>query len=134
MKHLGAFDELYIYDPANNKNIITAILYFEKFDDKMLTHFKNRMLKYKRLRSKLVQFLDQYYLKEFGINELLEVTEDAFIKATHNCKGEPLTSDQALIDFLTHESANPFDENGLFYKIIAVEDFSVPEETCALLK
>ena len=54
MKHLGAFDELYIYDPANNKNIITAILYFEKFDDKMLTHFKNRMLKYKRLRSKLV--------------------------------------------------------------------------------
>ena len=58
MKHLGTFDELYLYDPAVNKSIITAILYFDKFDDKMLTHLKNRMLKYKRLRSKFVRFLD----------------------------------------------------------------------------
>ena len=93
MKHLGTFDELYLYDPVVNKNIITAILYFDKFDDKMLTHLKNRMLKYKRLRSKFVRFLDQYYLKEYSFNELIDVTEDAFVKASHNHKGDPLTND-----------------------------------------
>ena len=46
LTHLGAFDELYLYDSANNRSIISAILYFDKFDDKMLTHLKNRMLKY----------------------------------------------------------------------------------------
>ena len=124
MKHLGTFDELYLYDPSVNKSIITAILYFDKFDDKMLTHLKNRMLKYKRLRSKFVQFLDQYYLKEYTFDELIDVTEDAFVKATHNHKGDPLTNDQALVDFLTHESGTPFDENSLWYKVVAVENYS----------
>ena len=82
------------------------------------------MLKYKRLRSKFVRFLDQYHLKEYSFNELVDATEDAFVKATHNHKGETLTTDQALVDFLTHENSLPFDENGLFFKVIAVENFT----------
>jgi hypothetical protein len=65
LTHIGTFDELQLYDKSTNKTIITATLYFEKFNaDLMLTNLKQRMLKYKQLRSTFVKFLDQYYLKE----------------------------------------------------------------------
>ena len=54
LRHIGTFDELFLYDTSTNKSVITTILYFDKFDDKILTHLKNRMLKYRRLRSHFV--------------------------------------------------------------------------------
>ena len=84
LKHIGTFDELFLYDTSTNKSVITAILYFDKFDDKILTHLKNRMLRYRRLRSRFVQILDSYYLKEFGIDRLMEAVEDAFVKVEVN--------------------------------------------------
>ena len=63
LQHIGGIDEHYLYDMANNKSIITAILYFDKSDERILTHFKT-MLRYRRLRSKFVKFLGDYYLKE----------------------------------------------------------------------
>ena len=54
LRHIGTFDELFLYDTSTNKSVITAILYFDKFDDRMLTHLKNRMLRYRRLRSRFV--------------------------------------------------------------------------------
>ena len=54
LRHIGTFDELFLYDTTTNKSVITALLYFDKFDDKILTHLKNRMLKYRRLRSRFV--------------------------------------------------------------------------------
>ena len=84
LKHIGTFDELFLYDTSTNKSVITAILYFDKFDDKILTHLKNRMLRYRRLRSRFVQIFDSYYLKEFGIDRLMEAIEDAFVKVEVN--------------------------------------------------
>ena len=66
---------IYLHDTAMNKPIITSVLYFDKFDHTMLDYMKERMLKYRRLRSGFVQFLDQYYLKEFGQTKLDEAIE-----------------------------------------------------------
>ena len=38
-----------------------------------------------------------------------------------------LKTEQALVDFLTHEVSTPFDKNGLLYKVFVVEDFSETE-------
>jgi hypothetical protein len=84
LRHIGTFDELFLYDTSTNKSVITAILYFDKFDDKILTHLRNRMLRYRRLRSRFVQVFDSYYLKEFGIDRLMEVIEDTFVKVEVN--------------------------------------------------
>ena len=84
LRHIGTFDELFLYDTSTNKSIITAILYFDKFDDKILTHLRNRMLRYRRLRSRFVQVFDSYYMKEFDVDRLLEVIEDTFVKVEVN--------------------------------------------------
>ena len=71
LQSLGTFDGLYTFDQSNNKVIIPAICYFEKFDgDTILTHMKNRSLQYKRLRSTFVKCLDQNYLKELDADTL----------------------------------------------------------------
>ena len=75
LKHIGTFDNIYFHDTAVNKPIITSVLYFDKFDHTMLDYMKERMLKYRRLRSGFVQFLDQYYLKEFSQAKLDEAVE-----------------------------------------------------------
>ena len=128
LRHIGTFDELFLYDTGTNKSVITAIMFFDKFDgNKILTHLKNRMLRYRRLRSRFVQVFDSYYLKEFGIHRLLEVVEDAFVKVEVNAQGAKLNTEQALVDFLTHEVSTPFDKNGPLYKVFVVEDFSETE-------
>jgi len=71
LTHIGTFDELQLYDKSTNKTIITATLYFEKFNaDLMLTNLKQRMLRYKQLRSTFVKVLDQYYLKEMTTEQV----------------------------------------------------------------
>ena len=75
LKHIGTFDNIYLHDTAVNKPIITSVLYFDKFDHTMLDYMKERMLKYRRLRSGFVRFLDQFYLKEFGQAKLDEAIE-----------------------------------------------------------
>ena len=87
LKHIGTFDELYMYDKSTNKVIITAILYFDKFDEAILSHLKRKMLRYRRLRSKFVKVFGEYYLKELDIDELMELSEDAFVKVDTNNRG-----------------------------------------------
>ena len=122
---LGSFDELYIYEQANNKTIIPAILYFDKFDgDTMLTHFKNNTLKYQRLRSTFVKVLDQWYLKEIDYDTLMKSVEDNFVKVEQTSLGNPIDSDAALAEFYTTEMNIPFEEGKLFFKVFVVENFS----------
>ena len=124
-KHLGAFDGIYIYDMSNNKVIIPAILYFDKFDgDSMLTHMKSKILKYKRLRSTFVNVFDQWYLKELAVDKLMNAVDDAFLKVEQNYKGDPIKTEKALIDFLANEVSIPFEEGKLFYKVFVVENYS----------
>ena len=33
LRHIGGLDELQLYDMSRNKTIITAVLYFDKFED-----------------------------------------------------------------------------------------------------
>ena len=33
LRHIGVLDELQLYDMSRNKTIITAVLYFDKFED-----------------------------------------------------------------------------------------------------
>ena len=125
---LGTFDELYIYEQANNKTIIPAVLYFEKFDgDTMLTHMKNNTLRYKRLRSTFVKCLDQWYLKELDIDTLMASVEDNFVKVENTCNGNPINSDAALSEFYLTEMNIPFEEGKLFFKVFVVENFSETE-------
>lgn len=59
LTHIGPCDELQLYDKSTNKTIITATMYFDRFDaDTMLERLKTRMLKYKQLRSTFVKVLD----------------------------------------------------------------------------
>ena len=47
LRHIGTLDELQLYDMSTNKTIITAVLYFDKFDaDSMLDFMRARMLKH----------------------------------------------------------------------------------------
>ena len=65
LRHIGTLDELQMYDMSVNKSIITAVLYFDKFEaDVILERMKTRMLIHLRMRSLFVKLFDQYYLKE----------------------------------------------------------------------
>ena len=66
LRGLGVFDNILLYDYAKNKTIITAVLYFDKFDGSMLDFFKTNLLKHRRMRSGFRKVLDKYYLKEFS--------------------------------------------------------------------
>ena len=90
MKHIGTFDNIYLHDTAKNKPIITAVMYFDKFDHTMLDYMKERMLKYRRLRSGFVQFLDCYYLKELSEPRLEQEIEKAYVRVDKNYLGEQI--------------------------------------------
>ena len=66
LEALGVFDNILLYDYAKNKTIITAVLYFDKFDESMLDFLKVNMLKHRRMRSGFRKVLDKYYLKQFS--------------------------------------------------------------------
>ena len=127
LKHIGTFDNIYLHDTVRNKPIITAVLYFDKFDHTMLNYMKERMLKYRRLRSVFSRFLDQYYLKELSGAKFDVAVEKAYVRCEKNHEGEPLSSDKALSKFLEVEAARGYAEDEFFYRLYSVENYSETE-------
>lgn len=59
LTHIGISDELQLFDKSTNKVIITATMYFERFNaDLMLLRLRDRMMRHKQLRSTFVKVLD----------------------------------------------------------------------------
>ena len=59
LRHIGTLDELQMFDMSTNKTIITAVLFFDKFDaDVILERLRSRMLGHRRLRSLFVKMFD----------------------------------------------------------------------------
>ena len=101
MRHIGTLDELQMYDMSTNKTIITAVLFFDKFDaDVILERLRSRMLGHLRLRSLFVKMFDSYYLKELDEAQLKVLTEDAFFKLETLIDGTVIKTEKHLLSFL----------------------------------
>lgn len=126
--HIGTFDELQLYDKSTNKTIITASLYFSKFNaDLMLENLKARMLRYKTLRSKFVKLFDQYYMKEMSDEEIENGIETSFMRVERDWTGKLIKEEADLTRFLEREVTIPFKEGGMFFKIFVVENYNDKE-------
>jgi hypothetical protein len=81
LTHIGIADELQLYDKSTNKTIITAAMYFERFNaDLMLCRLKERMMRYKQLRSTFVKCLGMHYLKELTPDQIDAAAAKSFVK------------------------------------------------------
>jgi NRPS condensation-like uncharacterized protein len=134
LTHIGISDELQLFDKSTNKVIITATMYFERFNaDLMLERLKARMLIHKQLRSTFVKVLDQYYLRELTPEQIEIAAAKSFVKIEKCYQGYDIEEESDLTRFLEREVTIPFQDGGFYFRIFALQNYS-EKESVLLIK